>query len=104
MAVTEETSLFAPSFRRRRNGRDFGYVDYRNAGIVNVPVYRILIWMLVRDLLLIESNCSLPSQLRIRALRDVAGSTVATILVTLITDYLSFYEYFGILSLALSFF
>lgn len=33
----------------------------------------------------------------------IAGNTVATILVTLITDYLSFYEYFGILSLALGF-
>lgn len=52
VAVTEETSPFAPSFRRRRNGRDFGYVDYRNAGIVNVPVYRILIWMRLHDLLL----------------------------------------------------
>lgn len=33
----------------------------------------------------------------------IAGNTLATILVTLITDYLSFYEYFGILSLALGF-
>lgn len=52
VAVAEETSLFASPFRRRRNGRDFGYVDYRNAGIVNVPVYRILIWMRLHDLLL----------------------------------------------------
>ena len=34
------------------NGWAFGYVDYRNAGIVNVPVYRILIWMRLHDLLL----------------------------------------------------
>lgn len=33
----------------------------------------------------------------------IVGNTVVTILVTLITDYLSFYEYFGILSLALGF-
>ena len=33
----------------------------------------------------------------------IAGNTLATILVTLITDYISFYEYFGILSLALGF-
>lgn len=52
VAVTEETSPFALPFCRRRNGRDFGYVDYRNAGIVNVPVYRILIWMRLHDLLL----------------------------------------------------
>lgn len=52
MAVTEEASSFALPFCRRRNGRDFGYVDYRNAGIVNVLVYRILIWMRLHDLLL----------------------------------------------------
>lgn len=52
MTVAEETPPFAPPFRRRRNGRDFGYVDYRNAEIVNVPVYRILIWMRLHDLLL----------------------------------------------------
>lgn len=52
MAVTEETSPFALPFCGRRNGRDFGYVDYRNAGIVNVPVYHILIWMRLHDLLL----------------------------------------------------
>ena len=52
VAVAEETSPFALPFRRRRNGRAFGYVDCRNAGIVNVPVYRILIWMRFHEFLL----------------------------------------------------